>query len=83
MQEKEIMTDLLTVEKMLAWNYSTFATECATQSVRTDVMNLLNDQHKIQAEVFDLMASKGWYPTEPAEQQKIDKAKQKFMSQGN
>lgn len=83
MQEKEIMTDLLTVEKLLAWNYSTFATECATQSVRTDVMNLLNDQHKLQSEIFDLMASKGWYPTEPAEQQKIDKAKQKLMSQGN
>ena len=83
MQEKSIMTDLLTVEKMLACNYSTFANECATQGVRTDVMNLLIDQHKIQAEVFDLMVSKGWYPTEPAEQQKIEKAKQKFMSQGN
>ncbi len=83
MQEKDIMTDFLTVEKTLACNYSTFANECATEGVRVDVMNLLNDQHKLQAEVFDLMVSKGWYPTEPAEQSKIDKAKQKFMSQGN
>lgn len=83
MQEKDIMTDFLTVEKTLACNYSTFANECATEGVRTDVMALMNDQHKLQAEVFDLMASKGWYPTEPAEQGKIDKAKQKFSSQGN
>ena len=32
----------------------------------------------IQNEIYKKMASKGWYPTEQAEQQKINQLKQKF-----
>lgn len=81
MQVKEIMDDMLTAEKHTAVNYSLFANECSTQSVRTDVMSILDDQHKLQAEIFDLMSSHGWYAPEQAELQKIDQAKKKFTSQ--
>ncbi len=80
MQDKEIMDDILTAEKHAALNYSMFANECATQSVRVDVTNIMNDQHKLQSEIFDFMSSRGWYAPEQAETQKIQKAKQKFMN---
>lgn len=80
MQDKELMDDMLTAEKHAAINYSMFANECSTEGVRTDVMNILNDQHKLQAEIFDFMSGRGWYAPEEAETQKIEKAKQKFMN---
>lgn len=80
MQDREIMDDILTAEKHAAVNYSLFANECATISVRNDVMSILDDQHKLQSEVFDFMSNRGWYAPEAAEMQKIEKAKQKFMN---
>lgn len=80
MQDKCLMDDMLTCEKHAALNYSMFANECATESVRADVFALMNDQHKLQSEIFDFMSSRGWYTTEAAEMQKINKAKQKFQN---
>ena len=34
-------------------------------------LNILNDEHKIQAELFSTIQSHGWYQTEQAQQQKI------------
>ena len=80
MQDREIMDDILAAEKHAAVNYSIFANECATESVRVDVMNIMNDQHKLQSEIFDFMSTRGWYAPEAAETQKIQKAKQKFTN---
>lgn len=81
MQDKEIMDDVLTSQKHLTDSYNTFANECATPNVRDEFMRILEDEHKIQAEVFDDMKKRGWYPTPAAEQQKIQQAKQKFQNQ--
>jgi hypothetical protein len=43
-------------------------------------MNILQDEHKIQNEVFTEMQSRGFYPVEAAEATKINEAKQKFAS---
>ena len=80
MQDKELMTDMLNAEKQIAVNYSMFANECATVSVRNDVFTLMDDQHKLQSEIFDFMSGRGWYPTEQAEMQKVNKTKQKFQN---
>lgn len=78
MSDREMMEDMLTLQKHTDVNYSMFANECSTESMRTDVMNILSDEHKIQAEVFDQMAAHGWYSPAEAEMQKIEQAKQKF-----
>ena len=78
LQDKELMMDVLGSQKLMTGNYSTFANECATKCIRDDMLNILRDEHEIQAEIFGEMSSRGWYPTQPAEQQKIDQAKQKF-----
>ncbi len=80
MKEKELMDDLLTAEKHTTVNYGLFANECSTDKMRSDVMCILEDTHKLQAEIFDVMAAHGWYKTPAAEQSKIDEAKQKFSN---
>ena len=80
MQDKELMTDVLSSQKLMAANYSTFATECATPCVREDMLMLLREEHDIQADIYKEMSNRGWYAVQPAEQQKIAQAKQKFPS---
>ena len=81
MQDKELMDDVLSSQKMMTANYSLYANECAGKTLRDDMLCLLREEHDIQADLFYQMQSKGWYPTPPAEQQKIDQTKQKFQTQ--
>ena len=77
-QERDLFDDLLSSQKHITDGYNTFANECATPNVRDAFMRMLNDEHKIQAEVFDEMKKQGWYKTPAAEQDKIQQAKTKF-----
>ena len=43
----------------------------------------LNECLNIQNKIYNLMAEKGWYQTENAEQQKITAAEQKYSNQNN
>lgn len=80
--DKDILTDALSSQKFITDNYNTFANECATPAVRADFVNILNEEHMIQNEVFTEMQGRGWYPTEAADQNKINQAKQKYISMG-
>lgn len=76
--KKEILTDALTAEKSVTGVYNTFANECACPELKQTLLNILGEEHDIQFDVFNSMQTEGFYPTTPAEQQKIDKAKQTF-----
>ena len=76
--DKEMLNDALISQKMLTDDYNTFANECATPGIRNEFLSILSEEHQIQADVFDEMSKRGWYQGPPAEQTKIDQAKQKF-----
>lgn len=79
--DKAKLTDALTSQKMMTETYNTFTNECATPALRNEFINILNEEHQIQFEIFDEMNKRGWYQTQPAEQPKIDQARQKFTNQ--
>ena len=81
MQEKEILEDVLTSQKAVTSAYNNFTNECATPNIRNEFLNILTEEHQIQAEVFDEMKKRGWYPTPAADQQKVQQAKMKFQNQ--
>ena len=82
--EKEQITDLLTLEKHLAGSYNSFALEAATPEVVNFLGELLTDTHRMQQQIFAEMSSRGWYPTPKAEDTKVMEARQKFSpSKGN
>lgn len=78
--DKQILEEMLTLQKHTDLNYSMFADECATMSMHSDVMNILNDEHKIQSDLFSEMSANGWYNPKNAESTKIEQAKEKFQS---
>lgn len=78
--EKEILADSLCKQKHITDAYNTYAGECVNQQLRGAFLSILDDEHKIQADIFCEMSSNGWYKTEPAEQQKLDSVRQKFST---
>ncbi len=79
--DQEMMNDVLSSQKLLTGNYNNFANECASPALLSEMMNILNEEHQIQHQVFDEMQKRGWYQTEPAQQQKVDQCKQQYATQ--
>ena len=79
--DREIMNDALISQKFLTDDYNIFAGECSTPAVYNDFMTILAEEHQIQNEVFQEMSKRGWYQTQPAEQQKINETRTKFATQ--
>lgn len=78
--DKQILQDTLMSQKHITDAYNTFAGECVSAQLRNTMLNILNDEHAIQATIFNSMQSNGWYKTEPATTKSIQKAKQKASS---
>ena len=76
--EKEVLADALATEKVTTEHYNQFANECVHENVRNAILDCLDKEHAIQQDVFEMMHSKGYYPTPEAEKQKVEEAKQKF-----
>ncbi len=80
MGDKEIMDDSLDSQKLISSSYNTYANECATPNLRDEFLNILQDEHQIQAEIFNEMQKRGWYQLQPADQQQVAQVKQKFQN---
>ncbi len=80
MSDKERLSDALTSQKFLTGEYNNYVNEAATPEVKNTLLRILNEEHSIQNEVWTEMNSRGWYPTEKAEEQKLQQEKMKFGS---
>lgn len=78
--EKEILQDSLISQKLITGSYNTFAGECVNEQLRGAFLNILDDEHRIQADIFCNLQSKGWYQVEPAQQTKVQQVRQKYST---
>lgn len=76
--EKEILGDALSAQKATTALFNTAATECVHKDVHHVMMDILNEEHEIQQNVFDTMHTKGIYPTPAADDQKLQETKQQY-----
>ena len=81
MDDKNLMEKELLNVKGICDLYLHGAIESSTAEVHTAFKDALNKSLDIQNKIYNLMAEKGWYPMDTAEQQKITAAKQKFQNQ--
>ena len=81
MSEKEVLTDLLSSQKFVTGAYNSYCCEAAEPCVRSCLMSVLQDEHRIQEEIFDTMNQKGYYPVKKAEDPKLNAAKAQFAKQ--
>jgi spore coat protein CotF len=78
MQEKDILQDILVLEKDIVKSYGSFLVESDCPNLRTLLGNNLKQSAGDQFCVFDAMSKRGYYPTEDAPTAKVKEAKEKF-----
>lgn len=76
--DKEVLGDGLDAQKGATNLFNTMANECVHDDLRNTLLDILEEEHSMQVDVFNMMHQRGLYPTPPAEQQKVEDAKQKF-----
>lgn len=81
MEDRDLMEKELLVIKGVCDLYLHGTLESTTAEVHEAFKCALNESLNIQNKIYNLMAAKGWYKTDTAEQAKINTVKQKFMAQ--
>ena len=81
MDDKTLMEDVLLSSKGICDLYLHGTIESSTANVHSAFDCALSDCLRMQDDIYTKMSEKGWYPTQPVEQQKISQVKQKFAGQ--
>ena len=81
MNDKEIMTNILNAVKGECDLMMHGAIESSTPNVHSVFTQSFNDALNLQNQIYAKMAQKGWYPAENAQQNEINKVKQKYAGQ--
>ncbi len=68
MTDQERMTDLIFCEKEDERQLQYLASECTNTQLRDTFLDLLNQSHKTQTDLFQTAQQKGWYKTIPQAQ---------------
>ncbi|MBQ7204006.1 MAG: spore coat protein [Eubacterium sp.] len=80
MDDRNLMQDILLLEKGACDLYMHGTIESSTQNINQTFKTALNSSLTMQDDIYKKMESKGWYQTEQAEQNKISTLKQKFSA---
>ena len=80
MNDRNLMENLLLLEKGVCDLYLHGTVESATESVHGAFRAALTESLCMQDTIYGKMAAKGWYPSTPAEQKQINAVKQKFSA---
>ncbi|MBD5104070.1 MAG: spore coat protein [Ruminococcaceae bacterium] len=80
MDDKNLMENILLLEKGVCDLFMHGTIESSTANVHQTFNTALNDALCMQDNIYDKMSEKGWYPTEQAEQNKVNTVRQKFSA---
>lgn len=72
LNDKDYLTAILNLEKMMIKNYAVSLTEASNSSLYNDYYDMFNEISNIQREGYNLMFKKGWYELEEAKDNKIE-----------
>lgn len=81
MQDQEIMENLLLTTKGACDLYMHGTIESSTGNVHQTFDSALGEMLDMQDSIYKAMTQRGWYQGEQAQQQEINKVKQKYMVQ--
>ncbi len=78
MTDKDLMQDILLIEKGVCDLYMHGSIESSTDNVHRAFKTALNNSLCMQDSIYNSMMAKGWYSSQDVEKTKIDNVKQKF-----
>lgn len=74
LEDRDMLMDLLVTQKYLGGQYDHSAAEAASEQVRGDLISILEDEHLLQAALFEMMNRKGFYQVRLARKQDLEEA---------
>lgn len=77
--EKEILGDALSSQKATTELFNKASNECVHEDIRETLLDILEEEHEIQQDVFVMMHDKGMYPTPEADDKKVQQLKQQYQ----
>lgn len=77
--EKEVLSDALSAQKASTELFNKASNECVHENVRESLLDILEEEHEIQQDVFCMMHAKGMYPTPEADDKKVQQLKQQYQ----
>ena len=80
MQDKQLMENLLLLEKGACDLYLHGTIESWTEQVHQTFQTALNSSLHMESDLYDQMTAKGWYTEEQAQGQKVNTVKQKYSN---
>lgn len=83
MDDKNLMQNLLLLEKGCCELYMHGAVESANPNVLNAFSSAYDDSLSMQGEIFNKMAEKGWYNIAQVDQQKIDTLRNQYSASQN
>ena len=78
--EKEILGDALSTQKATTELFNKVSNECVHEDIRETLLDILEEEHEIQQDVFLMMHEQGLYPTPAADEKKVQQLKQQYQS---
>ena len=78
MNDRDIMTEMLTLEKHAATLFHTATVEASNQQLYQCCSSIMQETLACQRNLYNLMSQKGWYKMQNADQQQIGQAYQQF-----
>lgn len=78
--DRDRLNEILSTEKYLASGYNTACNEASSEDLYRVQLQLLNEIHDAQRNLFNLMHQKGWYKIEAEDVNKISKKAQQFAN---
>lgn len=81
MDDKNLMENILLLEKGACDLYMHGTIESSTDNVHQAFSTALNNALCMQDEIYDKMSAKGWYTAQQVEQNKVNTLKQKYSGQ--
>ena len=79
MTEKDMLTDILVLEKDMVKTYASYLIETSCENLRTVLSKNLKDSAGDQFQVFYSMTSRDMYPVKEAPAPEVAQAKKKFQ----
>ena len=80
MSEKELLTDLLSMEKQMVKDYAGNTTEASCPNLRQLLIGNLTECSEDQYQIFDQMRQRNMYQTKDAKDQDVATAKQNMQT---
>ncbi|QKS72224.1 spore coat protein [Paenalkalicoccus suaedae] len=78
LNDRDLLTDMLTVEKYITDAYSTAMNESSHSRLFEDVFSIFEESQRCQRDIFNTMFAYGWYSLEAVDAQKLQQTYQQF-----